>query len=856
MKKILALFILSFVLLAFLQAKSVKASEVSDYLESYVSNGLISFYSGTYNTKNGHTDSTTKWENLVGDNSINLSTDSDNKFIDDAFHLKSKKQYFTELEKNTVNGNEFSLEFYISDLSPYGKDFNTFINSSNDNFALFRRVSTDVLEFKFAGVGQSSRPTINNAIDKISESLITITYKVSGKVRIYINGQLKAEKIVSSLMGANDLFFGYDDSSRNFEADFKLFRFYNRELTSTEVKDNAMADNMYGDNITEARYNTVALGKTNIIGGINAIRRVNSYEELDSTMVQENLPQALIYKIDKDLKLILTDNNVTYIKDTFDITHDTIIPVYEVTSYEIADALISFIKKDRCYDSFVLSTDPNIVKYIRSKISTVYGVIDYQEALKNNETLSKDDMIQIRESMHQNYGTVAILPVRLCSHANVQYLYDSIVNVWAEVTSKSDGDLYQGIASGAIGVVTDNTGVLIDIANVDFNENSMTRLPLNIGHRGIPKVAPENTIEGARLAYELGADVIELDIYLTTDNKIVVMHDDNTSRTCDKKLTVETSTLQQLKELYVNKGFENNQNYNKCRIPTLEEYLIEFKDKDIRLFIEVKSSKESIIPLTKELIDKYEMYDQISFISFNASQLDNLNKNYPGSTTGLLLYNILDEVDSEQDIQDVMKSIGKLNSTLNPNMAGYGKLSINASLSRGIAIYPWTFNTKEDYTEYMLYGYSGLTGNDCRVLSDYAKSLKVSLENKDYVVGDTVSFNVDLVKYDKSLTNINDNITIKLIDYNRNDTILGNTITFKKKGNVEVIISYEYQIDDNTSYTIYSDVIKINVLQNAPVEPINETKDNGCSSIISTSILTLIISGFGLSISIKKRQDY
>lgn len=790
--------------------KAHATDEINEYINAYVSDGLVSLFSGKYNTKEGHDASSTIWENLVGTNVISLTTNENNKFTDDSFQLKATKQYFTNQELTTINGSEFTLEFLMSDFTSLGFDFNTLINSGNDSFALFRRVSNDTLEFKFAGVGSSFRPMVNNAKALLSSCLVSLTYKVNGSVRIYLNGALKAEKSCSSFIGANDLYFGHSDTSKSFEANFKSFRFYDKELSSEQILSNAVIDGIYEADATPA-FNALNLGETNIIGGINSIRRINTSAELTDVMMLTHLPQAIIYKLDENLNLILEDSAIVTLDEAIAATQGKIMPVFDIHSEEIALKLVEYLNNKQYYDCFVSSGDATLVKLVRSRIPNVSGVIDYQETFKNKASLSKEDMIWIRADMHQNFGTVAILPIRLCSHHNVQYLYDSIVNVWSALDSSSHSEIYQGIVSGAIGVISNETETLFSIAAGGFKPSSMTRLPLNIGHRGLPVSAPENTIEGARLAYESGADVIELDIYLTKDNEIAIMHDPTTGRTCDEDLHVESATLAELKQLYVNKGFEDNDTYNKCRIPTLEEYLAEFQAKDIRLFIEVKSGKENIIPLCKNLINEYGMHDQVSFISFSGNQLANLNKYYPEATTGYLLSGVLGESSSQEDMLNVMRTVGQYNATLNPNYAGYGKNAIIASLSRGISVYPWTFKRNIEYVSYLTYGYSGLTGDDCSKLASFAKKIEISNLEKEYYIGQTVSLNVAAIQYDRSSIKATSNVSIKLIDANAGAQVSGSQITFTEKTVVDFVVSYEFMINPTTTYTLYSDVISINV---------------------------------------------
>ena len=74
---------------------------------------------------------------------------------------------------------------------------------------------------------------------------------------------------------------------------------------------------------------------------------------------------------------------------------------------------------------------------------------------------------------------------------------------------------------------------------------------LIIAHRGESFDAPENTLAAVNLAWERGADAVEIDVQLSKDNKIVVIHDENTKRTGGRNKLVKNQTLKELKELDV-----------------------------------------------------------------------------------------------------------------------------------------------------------------------------------------------------------------------------------------------------------------------------------------------------------------
>lgn len=762
----------------------------------YVTDGLVSLYSGISNTAEGYNPDSTVWADLVSGNDLNMKINEKNYFTREGFHLNSARNYFPQAIVDLVNGNEFTVEMYLGDLESLGESFNTFINSSNDNFSLFRRISNNVIEFKFAGNAGSERPVVSEGLDAFANSVVTVTYKVGGNTTIYVDGVACASKSSPKAMGANDLFLGHDESSRNYDTTFRSVRFYNRELTAQEVAANAKADGVYGTSVepNNPGYISIAQPKTPIAGDVALICSIDSADELSAVIKAETKPAAAILHINKALEV--TTSNGTKI-DTLDSVLSRleykVLPVFEIKDQNAIEPLTSYLKENRFYDASVLSTDPQIVVKTREIMPQLRGIIDYTEKYKDKTTLTREECIELRKSIHSNMGTVALIPQACARTEVVQYLYDIIVNVWVRANDKMTvTEQYDALLSGAIGVVTDDYQALYNTA-AKLPENTLTRVPLNIGHRGIPSGGyPENTLEGAIAAYKAGANVIECDIYLTKDKEIVIMHDGTTDRTCNGSLNVEASTLEALKKLYVNKGFENNSKLNKCQIPTLREFLEYFKDTDCALFIEIKSANPNIVPILKELIEEYDMYAQCGIITFNESQMANMRKYYPEMSVGALCGGYLGDNTTDSDMRSVMNFIGKYNATLNPSYAGYGANSIRSALLRGISIYPWTFDGTS-YNNYFLWGYSGLTGNSANTLDKYIKKVTISTGDvTTCTVGDSVPFTVKATTYKNEETDVSGKNSCKLVIIEGSDiaSFDGNKLNVTGEGVVTVVAQY------------------------------------------------------------------
>ena len=150
-----------------------------------------------------------------------------------------------------------------------------------------------------------------------------------------------------------------------------------------------------------------------------------------------------------------------------------------------------------------------------------------------------------------------------------------------------------------------------------------------IGHRGASYYAPENSLGSLQLAWQLGADGAECDIYLTTDNQIVVWHDGNTARmTVDgTKMEVAKSPYSELKKLEIKLNPTNSPYYAGQHIALLKDVFKVMK-KDELLVIELKSGKE-IIPTLKKVVDKYFTAGKIAFIGFSFEAISAAKAAFP-----------------------------------------------------------------------------------------------------------------------------------------------------------------------------------------------------------------------------------
>ena len=144
---------------------------------------------------------------------------------------------------------------------------------------------------------------------------------------------------------------------------------------------------------------------------------------------------------------------------------------------------------------------------------------------------------------------------------------------------------------------------------------------INFAHRGFKGQYPENTMLAFRKAIEAGADGIELDVHLTKDNELVIIHDEKLDRTSDGRGLVKDKTLAELKKLNLSKLYPD---FQIQEIPTLAEYFDFAKDVNITSNIELKNSIIDYQGIEKEvcrIMKDFGIGDQIIISSFNHDSL-------------------------------------------------------------------------------------------------------------------------------------------------------------------------------------------------------------------------------------------
>jgi glycerophosphoryl diester phosphodiesterase len=220
-------------------------------------------------------------------------------------------------------------------------------------------------------------------------------------------------------------------------------------------------------------------------------------------------------------------------------------------------------------------------------------------------------------------------------------------------------------------------------------------------HRGSSLHAPENTKASVKLAWEQGADAVEIDVHLSKDNRLMVIHDSNTKRTSGEDYRVEDTVSDILRMLDV--GSFKGEQYKNERIPFLEE-IIEMVPPAKTLYIELKCGLEGL-PYLQKAINESTTKGNLAIICFDYDVIVTAKEMFPDHSCHYL---IGDEEGLKENIKKAalkgIDAIDMRHSLINQEIVDYVhslSMSINA----------WTVDDPRDAKRLLGLGLDGIETN-------------------------------------------------------------------------------------------------------------------------------------------------
>jgi len=234
---------------------------------------------------------------------------------------------------------------------------------------------------------------------------------------------------------------------------------------------------------------------------------------------------------------------------------------------------------------------------------------------------------------------------------------------------------------------------------------------LVIGHRGAMGYAPENTLISFEEAIRRGADLLEMDVQLSADGEVVVMHDTSVDRTTDGSGLVRDLPWRKIKSF--DAGIWYGPDYAGQYVPSLAEVITRFRARKttkrhlIGLIIELKTvrgSGGSLADAVVALLQREEFTDRCCVISFDTVALQEVRAAHKTLPTGLLF-----SEDTEDGRVAQAKAIGA--QSIFPRKTWVSARGVAAAHKAGLSVATWTANTKNEMKRMMTCGVDAIATN-------------------------------------------------------------------------------------------------------------------------------------------------
>jgi glycerophosphoryl diester phosphodiesterase len=227
-----------------------------------------------------------------------------------------------------------------------------------------------------------------------------------------------------------------------------------------------------------------------------------------------------------------------------------------------------------------------------------------------------------------------------------------------------------------------------------------------IAHRGFSGQAPENTLIAIERAVSIGAEMVEVDVTMTSDGHVICLHDDTLDRTTDGSGLPGRLSLAEIKKLDAGSWFSAV--YSGERIPTLAETLEAVRGR-VLINVEIKAEAvaSGVVPAVARLITEHEMLDAVVVSSFSPEALRLMKITEPAIAT-VTLFN--KDLHTGRDELEIIQEVGSRGCNISSRLVT--PEMIDRYHSHGIPVGVYTINEASEMRRMMELGVDA-------VFSDY-----------------------------------------------------------------------------------------------------------------------------------------
>lgn len=253
--------------------------------------------------------------------------------------------------------------------------------------------------------------------------------------------------------------------------------------------------------------------------------------------------------------------------------------------------------------------------------------------------------------------------------------------------------------------------------------------PLVIAHRGNSQVAPENTITAFESAIQVGADMLEVDVNISRDGKLVIIHDHILGRTVKKSGEVSDYDFTDL--IKMDAGSYFHVDFKAACIPSCEETILLAKNSGIPVCFEIKGNNTSTANVIAEklmqLFSEFDVLENVIISSY-----------YPESIEQARHINPLIKVARERlpdnspfNLDEAIKQAQSHNaSVLLSDYKTITTVDIDGLHAAGIALWAWNPVLEEDILDVISMGCDGIMGDNPKSSRKLVEKVKIILSNQ------------------------------------------------------------------------------------------------------------------------------
>jgi len=235
--------------------------------------------------------------------------------------------------------------------------------------------------------------------------------------------------------------------------------------------------------------------------------------------------------------------------------------------------------------------------------------------------------------------------------------------------------------------------------------------PRLFGHRGASGTTPENTLPAFTAALRAGADRLELDVHLTRDEEVIVLHDECLDRTTDGTGPAASLRLSEIRSLDAGYRFEGPEGHfpfrgKGIRVPTFAEVLTHFSR--VPLNIEIKADDPALVEAMKWQLERHAAIERVLLTAEGGSLMGKIREKMPQVVTGMSMPEALEFLGSGGNSDYKPRGFALQVPTSFGGVPIVTRHFVDVAHLHGLEVHAWVINEEEEMRTLIDMGVDGI----------------------------------------------------------------------------------------------------------------------------------------------------